>query len=445
MTPTSALGQTRGAAFPLRVAFRRTPRSSNVDRTNKDSRTGFPGGKELISCASYTLLLFLVAGGALAQRLELSTLTPEERQSIEAVCLSAKVLEGPAAYTRCVRSQISLLNSGPRRPQLDDLAAEEKQSIESVCLSEKVLEGPAAYNRCLQTQLHQLRQGPRRPDLSHLSADERQSIESVCLSDKVLTGPAAYNACLNRQLLMLDEPTEAAPIVEKHNFPPRISPNSPIASHRPTQPAFTWPAWRSGAPGKPPASHREVPMEPSELFKLASPSIYVVLAAPSREHLVRRERVTQGSAVAVSSSTLLTNCHVLTGRPFVVLVQGSATAEARIERADPSTDRCILTTQSATLNPVGGVRSWETLTVGERVYTIGAPSGLEQTLGEGLVSGLRRVDGTRIVQTTAPISPGSSGGGLFDSVGRLVGITTFLLKETQALNFAIVASTYWDE
>jgi S1-C subfamily serine protease len=46
------------------------------------------------------------------------------------------------------------------------------------------------------------------------------------------------------------------------------------------------------------------------------------------------------------------------------------------------------------------------LKVGEKVYSIGAPSGLEKTLGEGLISGLREIKGVRIVQTTAPISPG---------------------------------------
>lgn len=59
-----------------------------------------------------------------------------------------------------------------------------------------------------------------------------------------------------------------------------------------------------------------------------------------------------------------------------------------------------------------------------------------------IVSSKRTVDGGRLVQTTAPISPGSSGGGLFDAQANLLGITTFMLKQSQNLNFAIAAEEY---
>jgi S1-C subfamily serine protease len=52
------------------------------------------------------------------------------------------------------------------------------------------------------------------------------------------------------------------------------------------------------------------------------------------------------------------------------------------------------------------------------------------------------VRGGRFVQTSAPISSGSSGGGLFDAHGNLVGITTFMLRDSQNLNFAIAAEEY---
>jgi tetratricopeptide (TPR) repeat protein len=62
---------------------------------------------------------------------------------------------------------------------------------------------------------------------------------------------------------------------------------------------------------------------------------------------------------------------------------------------------------------------------------------LELAISEGLISGLRAFAQTRLVQTSAAISPGSSGGGLFDAEGRLVGITTFFVKDGQNLNFAL--------
>jgi serine protease Do len=83
----------------------------------------------------------------------------------------------------------------------------------------------------------------------------------------------------------------------------------------------------------------------------------------------------------------------------------------------------------------------ETLRVGARVYAIGTPQGLETTLSDGLLSGLRRGDSGQLmfVQTTAPISPGSSGGGLFDAEGRLIGITTLTRREAQNINLVVPA------
>jgi len=77
--------------------------------------------------------------------------------------------------------------------------------------------------------------------------------------------------------------------------------------------------------------------------------------------------------------------------------------------------------------------------IGERVYAIGNPRGLEQTISDGIISGHREFDGTSWVQHSAPISPGSSGGALISSRGELVGINAYLLKESENLNFAVPA------
>jgi hypothetical protein len=74
--------------------------------------------------------------------------------------------------------------------------------------------------------------------------------------------------------------------------------------------------------------------------------------------------------------------------------------------------------------------------VGEPVYAVGAPQGLELSLSEGIVSQLRGGP-PPLIQTTVAISQGSSGGGLFNAEGELVGITTFYLKDSQNLNFAV--------
>jgi serine protease Do len=67
--------------------------------------------------------------------------------------------------------------------------------------------------------------------------------------------------------------------------------------------------------------------------------------------------------------------------------------------------------------PAVVVGSTKSLKVGAKVYAIGAPKGLELTLSDGIVSSLREVEGGQYIQTTAAISPGSSGGGLFDENG----------------------------
>ena len=131
---------------------------------------------------------------------DLSGLTSDERSSIQYVCASAKVTQGPAAYNRCVASQLNTLTSAPRAPDLSGLTSDERSSIQYVCASAKVTQGPAAYNRCVASQLNTLTSAPRAPDLSGLTSDERSSIQYVCASAKVTQGPAAYNRCVASQL-----------------------------------------------------------------------------------------------------------------------------------------------------------------------------------------------------------------------------------------------------
>jgi len=137
------------------------------------------------------------------RRPDLSGLTGPERESIESACVTEKVMQGPAAYNRCLQNQLASFAGGPRRPNLSGLTGPEQESIESACVTEKVMQGPAAYNRCLQNQLASLAAGPRRPDLSGLTQPEQESIESACVTEKVMQGPAAYNRCLLRQLNLL--------------------------------------------------------------------------------------------------------------------------------------------------------------------------------------------------------------------------------------------------
>lgn len=82
----------------------------------------------------------------------------------------------------------------------------------------------------------------------------------------------------------------------------------------------------------------------------------------------------------------------------------------------------------------------ELATVGNRIFAIGNPEGLEGTVSEGIISGFRKVDESfRLMQITAPISPGSSGGPVINQNGQVIGIASASIILGQNLNFAVPA------
>ena len=95
-------------------------------------------------------------------------------------------------------------------------------------------------------------------------------------------------------------------------------------------------------------------------------------------------------------------------QPVHVVIQKDHVTEAKLVKSNQASDGCVIRVESVGLSSIQGVRSFSDLSVGERVYSVGTPSGLEQTLGEGLISGLRENKWIKLIQTTAPISPGSS-------------------------------------
>lgn len=173
--------------------------------------------------------------------------------------------------------------------------------------------------------------------------------------------------------------------------------------------------------------------KPHEVFEKASGAVYIVKAEKSL-----------GSAIAVGERDLLTNCHVVEGATTVTLEREGLRFPATVVSANANADRCVLRI-GATAQPLPKwvrVRPYADVKVGERVFTIGTPRGLELTLAEGIISSKRVKEGERLLQTSAPISRGSSGGGLFDAQGNLIGITTFMIRDAQNINFAIAAEEY---
>jgi len=183
-------------------------------------------------------------------------------------------------------------------------------------------------------------------------------------------------------------------------------------------------------------------LDAETLFKQLSPSIWVVQAMDAQGRLF-----STGSAVVIGPERLVTNCHVLARASSFKLRRGNLTLGAILEFPDPERDLCQVRAEGLKA-PAVTIAPARSLRVGQRVFTLGAPGALEETISDGLLSALRldNEGKLRFLQTSAPISSGSSGGGLFNDKGELIGITTAIIAGTtvQNLSFAVPAEWIWD-
>ena len=178
-------------------------------------------------------------------------------------------------------------------------------------------------------------------------------------------------------------------------------------------------------------------LEPDQLFKLISPSVWLV-----RTFDADGLPLGSGSAVVIRPHKLITNCHVLGRARSFSLVKEKVSYKGALEEVDIERDFCLISVADERFDaPVVKLADSDQLSVGQRVVTLGNPRALEMTLSDGLISRLQRNDegALEAIQTSAPFSPGSSGGGLFDADGRLIGITQRISVSTgsQNLNFAL--------
>jgi serine protease Do len=176
-------------------------------------------------------------------------------------------------------------------------------------------------------------------------------------------------------------------------------------------------------------------LEADQVFERVSPSIWRVMTLDADG-----KPLGQGSGVVIAPHSMVTNCHVLAKARRVDVVKDNISLSASLQMYDPERDLCQLKVDKLTA-PAVERASEHQLRIGAKVYAIGNPRGLDLTLSDGLISALRKDKDTKLerIQTSAPISPGSSGGGLFDSEARLIGLTTSQMINGQNLNFAIPA------
>lgn len=157
-----------------------------------------------------------------------------------------------------------------------------------------------------------------------------------------------------------------------------------------------------------------------------------------------------GSGIVLKDSAwLLTNHHIFEHGGYLMAEKDGEPLDITggIVRADARHDVLILKIKPEVFPelwqkiPDLDVVYLDQLKRGQKVYAIGNPADLETTITDGLISGLRLAEDTtsQLIQISAPISPGSSGGGVFDGQGRLLGMTSFIMRprSAQNLNFAL--------
>jgi hypothetical protein len=171
------------------------------------------------------------------------------------------------------------------------------------------------------------------------------------------------------------------------------------------------------------------------LYKQASPSVVLIEIYDSKGEVSAK-----GSGFLVSAEgAILTNYHVVahTKRATVRLANEDAYDTVEVLEIDKRKDIALIKIKGFGLPFLKLGRSQD-VEVGETVYSLSNPLGVFQnTLSEGIVSGIRPGDGYKYFQISAPISHGSSGGPIFNSKGEVIGIAVATIEEGQNLNFAV--------
>ncbi|MCF8328890.1 MAG: trypsin-like peptidase domain-containing protein [Crocinitomicaceae bacterium] len=149
----------------------------------------------------------------------------------------------------------------------------------------------------------------------------------------------------------------------------------------------------------------------------------------------------QGSGFFVAPNIIATNYHVMEGATNASCYLNNSDKEYKIDGyvgIDKTVDLILL--KVSTLNKPVIKLAVTTASIGQKVYVIGSPRGLPATISDGIISGMRDFEGIKLLQMTASISPGSSGGPVLNSNGELLGISVSQLTDGQNLNFAIPKS-----
>lgn len=145
-----------------------------------------------------------------------------------------------------------------------------------------------------------------------------------------------------------------------------------------------------------------------------------------------------GSGFFVAENIIATNYHVIEGAKKASFYLNNAKIKYEIAGyvgVNKDADLILLQVVNYKGKPLK--ISTSNVKQGQKVYVLGSPKGLPATISDGIISGLRNINGKELIQITAPISPGSSGGPVLNSKGELIGVSVSQLAEGQNINFAV--------
>ncbi len=170
------------------------------------------------------------------------------------------------------------------------------------------------------------------------------------------------------------------------------------------------------------------------IFRENNKAVVVIMTYDSQGNAVA-----QGSGFIVrADGAIVTNYHVISNAENIKIKVGNKVLKVEgLLYINKENDLVILKADGRGL-PTVKIGDMAKVNIGEKVYVIGSPHGLENTISDGILSGIREITSQRkVLQITAPISAGSSGGPVFNQYGEVIGISTFIIKEAQNLNFAM--------
>jgi serine protease Do len=264
----------------------------------------------------------------------------------------------------------------------------------------------------------------------------------------VMLGTTALRSPLEQQALRLDEhgwartawgarwvaevPTPVVEPVVEDAVIPVVAKLDPVEASAPKEPAPVGPAAGAEFTPAPPKETKREKLAPAELFKAWAPSVVTITVD-----------MPFGSGVGTGfviddRGTIATNHHVIDqGTNITVkLFDGTKADKVELLESNAGEDLAVLRIEVAKLPPPVALGDSDAVVVGEAVVVIGNPIGLDHTMTDGMVSSRRLFEGKKYIQMSAPVSPGNSGGPVFNEYGDVIGVTVAKLHG-ENLNLAI--------